>query len=419
MSRKLGNSEKIFNQILNINGFNIIQAATIKGKINKKILSEALVILQEKFKQLQVGVVEINSLPYFKEIPNYKQRMLENFNMENKTKFTMKQIFDNEVSTGFKSFLEHPEGFKSGLLWKITLLMDESIDEFDLILCSSHMILDGKSICLVMGKLLEYIHFVKNEIRIEIGKVVYFCPPVEELIEKVEFKEEKEPREYLKVSYDNSIGNTYKQEIVLKKFSGEKLMKLCKEKKITVNSILFAAYFIGYVEAYFHSKDGEWIEIAVPYCLRNRTNFNPDSVGIFGTHVDFDIQWKDIYKEIKHQDIWNLAFEINENVKREIKKEKCIARVNPGNVPPNSKWTPALSNIGKIDDFFVEFDDYKVESLFTTVSAELGPVGMSHVATLRNQIYFAFTTSLSDDSKDRLKLSANRTVDILEKLISE
>ena len=35
------------------------------------------------------------------------------------------------------------------------------------------------------------------------------------------------------------------QNIIFKQLSGEKLSKICKDNKITVNSLIYAAYFIS------------------------------------------------------------------------------------------------------------------------------------------------------------------------------
>eukprot|EP01080_Neovahlkampfia_damariscottae_P007277 gene7277-11595_t len=423
MVRELGHSESIYLQILEQNGYNVVQAATVKGKINIKKFESAMIHLQKKFKVLQTGIKQKNSKPHFEVIQECQNIMLDNFKKLDKKSHQMKDVFDEEIKHGFKTLLNAPDGFLTNLLWNVTLLYNDSNDSFDVILFSSHMILDGKSICLIMGKLLEFVDCLNNEKEIEIGEFVEYSTTIDELIPKIDdFKPEiKEKKDRGEIVFDDPLTVPRGQEITFRKFNAEKLLKLCKEYKITANSIAFAAFYIGFIEAYCTIKDNQWMEIAIPVCLRKKTNIAPDAIGVFGTHVCFDVQWKECYRKMKPTDIWNLASKIQKGVQREIKKDECLTRVHPNSLVSNSKYGrdlyPCLSNIGRVDVFFEDLIELKVVGLYTSVSASLaGPVGMAHLTTLENQFYFAFTTATPVNSKERMEKFADETITVLENL---
>eukprot|EP01080_Neovahlkampfia_damariscottae_P011725 gene11725-5064_t len=418
MSRQLGYTEGIFNMILPYNGFTVVQCATVKGKITSETFKLAVASLQQKFKILQSGVATIDSVPHFKSIPNHENLFFEK-NYQQKTNESKQEIFKKDIAEAFQSFLKAPEGFLTGLLWKVTLLNNDSTDEFDIILCCSHLICDGRSICTLMGELIKFIELINDRKEFKI-KIVDIDPPIDELISKIDYKKKEiNKKDKGEILFDDiSMTKKAEQIFIFKQFQGENLVKLCKEKKITLNSLVYAAYFVGYVKSYCNCKDGQFFDISVPVCLRKKTNSSQNTLGLYLSQVDFAVQWKEEYTELKNDVIWKLASEINENIQIELKKDEWLARVHPNNIPPpeskvGRNMFPCLSNLGRVDGFF-NLKYFEITGLYTSTACGMfGPVTMCHLATVNDIFYFTFTSVAPIHSKSRLDAISDETLKIL------
>eukprot|EP01080_Neovahlkampfia_damariscottae_P004058 gene4058-7347_t len=405
MSRQLGHMEHQFYRLIGKNGYNIVQIATVQGKLISKNLVAAL-----------SGVQMINSIPHFEIIPNHQKILLEShFKQEDKKLKTGKEIFYDELKNGYKRFLKSPEGFETSILWNLVVLSNEKMDSFDIILSFSHMILDGKSICVIMSELLKNLDAINNEKDVSMANIVEITPAIDELFVKFEPKtDDSEIKKYGEIFLDaEAVKKPFQQNVILKEYSAEKLIKLCKEHRVSVNSILYAAFLLSFVESCGNLNNGEWIYLGIPYCLRNKSNLAQNVVGSLATQFDVDIQWKDSYQDLLSEDIWKIAIEINQKVTKNVENNNCLARVHPHSLKTNPRLL--LSNMGRSDDLFASMEKLKVSGLYTTISMIFGePVCACHLTTLNNQIYFAFTSGYNLNSK--LGNIASDTIDLLRKL---
>ena len=136
------------------------------------------------------------------------------------------------------------------------------------------------------------------------------------------------------------------------------------------------------------------------------------------SQIDFDLQWKNDYKK----DILSLAIKINEKVLNELGNDEYLVRVHPNALPPPESKAgrnlfPCLSNFGKLDEFFGS-SEYELKGLYTTIACKMfGPATLCHLATVKNQFYFTFTSIEPIHSKDRLMSISDQTISILQEFI--
>eukprot|EP01080_Neovahlkampfia_damariscottae_P007271 gene7271-11589_t len=421
MERKLGFAENNFLEILEDNGFTIVQKAKVKGKIDKNNFKQAVSYLQQKYKILQCGVKTKENYSIFEDIPLYEKLFFEHHYVEinqNLTENDIDRLFNEEIRNGYKLFLNSPKGYKTSLLWNITLIHDNKNEFFEILLCCSHLICDGKSVCSLMSDLLNFIEKINKKEEVSF-KEIPIEPAIDDFLPNIKFKKRviSSDQKYGKIIFDDISQKPNHQSVLFTQIPSKIISKLCKDHGVSVNSFLYAVFLTCYIETYCECKGEEWMDIFIPVCLRKKLKQNSKSIGLMVATMDFPIQWKKSYEKDPGL-VWDLAFEINESVQQEISSENYLSSVSQNQ--SNLKFShgraivPCLSNFGKIDDFF-NFDQYKLESIFTSTSLECdgGPIILSHVSTYQDIFNFSFTSGNPVNSNDRLIKFTNLFVTML------
>eukprot|EP01080_Neovahlkampfia_damariscottae_P000996 gene996-9902_t len=418
--------------------FQCAQVILMKGKITSKIFKTAVGHLIERFEILQQGVILKDSKKYFKGIENYKKIFFDsNYFEVDKKQQDWKNLFTQEIRTGSKHFLKSSKllnelqdeyKFTCGLMWKIFLITDKESDHFEILLSIDHTIADGMSCCILMGELVKFINQINNdeEIKYELMKL----PP--SLFKTFE----NEKGDYIELStklcgfdFDVKKDDIFevKQEFHFLEMNGKNLVKIAKEKKISINSIVATAMGISYMQNMCREEYGRYINVWIPISVRNLGGFDENLVGMligsFGTEIEYSKE------NLSEENFWNLASKMHQQVRKSIDEKKYLAFVRTGEfLQPKKKEisndtlfgrepTISVSNRGRIDKFLSPTNEFDILGFYNSVHLEpLGATCQVHLSTIGDKFYFSFSTVTPIFSKERLEKFVNCSIKILENL---
>jgi hypothetical protein len=315
MSRPLWLLESNFYQILQYNVYNIVQTVELSGFKNKEKLKKAALLLLQKYEVLQSGIILKENVPHFAAITEPESHFLKHHYVEilDGSK-NWKQVFETDLKSASTQFMKGKEDlvdYQVGLLWKVTFIFNEESSTLQIVLTMSHIIADGKSLCIFMGDLINFLQseeeIIQENVKISLG--------LDNILEDIKLeKKESEKKKFYEIQFDiEELKESPQQNVIFKHFSGFNLLKVCKEKQITINSFLLAVFLKNFVEHYSKCETDDWISTLVPICLRRTANLDPKSIGLHISQLDIEIQMK---KE--NEDIWNFSKEIQQSIKNEI-----------------------------------------------------------------------------------------------------
>jgi hypothetical protein len=307
--------ESNFYQVFQYNCYNIVQTVEISGFKDKEKLKRAALLLLQKYQILQCGIILKENIPHFSTVTEPDSHFLKHHYVEILDgSQTWQQVFETDLKSASTQFMKGKEDlvdFQVGLLWKITFIFNEETSTLQIVLTMSHIIADGKSICIFIGDL---INFLQSEVKI-ISEMVEISSGVDKILEDLTLQtEESEKKKFYEIQFDiEELKASPQQNIIFKHFSGEKLLKICKEKQITINSLLMAVFLKCFVEHYSKCETDDWITTKVPMCLRKTAKMDPKSIGVHISQLDIELQMK-----TENEDIWIFSKEIQESIKNEI-----------------------------------------------------------------------------------------------------
>jgi hypothetical protein len=329
MMRKIEGQESFFHKSDENITYHCVQVVQLKRKISKELIKNSVGHLIEKFQILQQGAVVKNGEYFFKTINKYKEKFFESnyFEIEKKEE-NWKEIFQKEIKDGWKHYIETKVelnkeqdefSFAFGFMWKFYFLQSQTNDEFDLILCIDHLISDGITICVLIGELMNFIHLQMNQKEINY-EMIKISPSLTQLIDKNEkyetsylsnqlcgFDFDAKPNEFFKLNQDFSFCE----------LNGEKLIKLSKEHKVTVNSIISAAIIISFIKHFSRKEYGKFLNVWTPMSLRKFFNLDPKILGMLVTFLVVEMEAKEEYT--KEENFWKLAILFHEKIQELMK----------------------------------------------------------------------------------------------------
>lgn len=227
--RKLNEFEKVFFKLNLSSPFNVLINVQMTGDIKREVLEEALFRLKLNYYYLNYSIQDDENPEFvYSDKPICFEEAGYNNNQE-RIKLIQKELNTSSVCD------EHP-------LAKLIILKDES--NIDLIFKVSHIISDGISVYNAVNKLLNFVNDIERGVPITSNEVKELYPSLNFFpqynLDNIEKITQIKELNSIKDCVDMQDRNTHIIEKDLTAEESYKLFCFCKQKMISVNSLLMA-----------------------------------------------------------------------------------------------------------------------------------------------------------------------------------
>lgn len=297
---KLSPYEQLFNwAIYERNSFVPVQVARFKYNDANitNVLEQSLLILQNRYQILSIRINEKNEYEQMEQsrarelLLKHHFRVIDKYNTQMNTTDDelWKKVFDQELhKTGKQLF--------GDLLWNVTLVYDSSstIEMNELIMTIHHSVADGQSFTVLLNEIFEIMIDISEGNSIDTDVFHPLSEPIESLVSQVlpddlaASNDTASSRTLLEYPIEYCSDRHQRLSFInLGRDKSDKLLKLCKERGLTVNSTICAAIALsGYKHVHlekFGTPSNAFCDIYISVSQRN--NCTPvipqDQVGLF------------------------------------------------------------------------------------------------------------------------------------------
>ncbi|MGK7957023.1 MAG: condensation domain-containing protein [Crocosphaera sp.] len=401
----------------------------LEGDINPHILQQALLLLQNRYPLLRVGIIEREDGAYF------SSENIQRIPLQVITKIGKNQWLEIAESELHKKF---DKGFDP--LCRITLLKSSVRNEVSEIIATfHHAISDGVSCLTFLENLLIYYQKIVDQKEINNRMSLAFPEPIEEIIDKnlVNSNKTKEPKnENPSVPLNSQLLieteaplHERRTCIVTRIINAKTLVNLkqqCQTQTTTINGALWAAMLLGSktisnFEYPLHLSCSSYLNLR----KYSRPEIDINNLGCFFSSVE------NIYTLTKDIDFWKLARDCEQKIKmgehqtiNNLINEQRLANftkltlenILDQNYTGRTK-TINISNRGQFN-LAENYGQLKIKEIYFTVGQHiLGPCLWLGTVTFHEQLCLTFAHVTPLISSETMNNLADTVVNILENVI--